>query len=598
MEAKKKEFYFDTLKENLPQTLLILIGLYIILSVIYYWFQQYLFIAGFGFFTSIIFLILYFILLNRAFSDKQIKVIIALIGCLIIANSSVRLYLTQDIHHSLSFVLIVISCGLLLFSKCFYWIFLIIAVCSWLSIFSMLEAPPEQKVHYTLVMFISTVISYLTFNMREKSYLKIETLNWIVESSNKELKDALQETRTAKRECHKLRHVAMEESRLKSQFVANMSHEIRTPLNAVIAISDLLSESKKKNGQQNQYVQMIREAGDNLLYLINNVLDISKIQAGEFFIGDQAFYLRKLIDEIVKPLQVQVKAKKIKLKVDLKFNIENMLKGDPYRIKQVLNNLMNNAMKFTKQRGTITLKVETIESTPKNESVSIRFSVQDTGEGVPANKQQAIFEQYIQSDNTISKRVGGTGLGLAISKKIVAAMNGRIGIKSPVNEDPLHPGSEFWIELLFKIVDQDIKDSSENTERAKPSKQRQKVKRTHTPKVLVAEDNEVNQLLIKTLLQKRKLKVFIVPDGESAIKVASIGKYDLIFMDISMPGIDGYEAAKTLRNKNVKTPIVALTAHAFEENKLKAFESGMDDFLTKPFRKKDIDSIFDKWIYS
>ncbi|MEZ4955050.1 MAG: ATP-binding protein [Saprospiraceae bacterium] len=359
------------------------------------------------------------------------------------------------------------------------------------------------------------------------------------------------------------------------QFLANMSHEIRTPMNSVIGMTHLLYETNPTSSQK-EYLDSLRFSADSLLGIIDNVLDLSKIEAGELGFEEKHFDLEQLLKSLRRTYQFKVKDKPISVVLEFDPDIQNLVIGDPTRLNQILSNLLSNASKFT-ERGTISLAARLL--LPPDESYQIEFKVQDTGIGIAQGKTKEIFQNFKQADINVARKYGGTGLGLAIVKQLVELQGGQIRVESK-----LHKGSTFVFTLPLKNSGTKVAAKKEDFATSYPNT------RSHLKDldILVAEDNWMNQRLITKVLETWGCRFRIACNGSEAVQFSQAKKYDLILMDVNMPEMDGVEAAQIIRtngqkNPNQSTPIIALTAAALLEEKKRALEAGMNDFLTRPF---------------
>lgn len=389
-----------------------------------------------------------------------------------------------------------------------------------------------------------------------------------------ELKDLLMQLEDKNRELEIQRAKAEEATHVKTMFLANMSHEIRTPLNGIIGISNIL-RNEKLNEEQKNLVRIISTSGENLLSIVNNILDFSKIESGQIHLEDIEFRLSKVVTNVAELLRFKADEKGLELSVNISGDIPKILKGDPYRLSQILTNLLNNAIKFT-NKGNITLTADALKR--DNNKVILLFKVTDTGIGISEIGTKKLFKEFSQTDRSTARKYGGTGLGLSICRNLVSLMGGEIGVKSTPGE-----GSEFWFSVPMKLYEKPVS-----------RKEQPKVELNGNIKVLYAEDNLINQQVTQLLLKNAGILCDVAVNGNVAFEMYLEKHYDLILMDMQMPECDGLESTKKIReyekqNKNGKNVfIVAVTANSFDEDREKCFSAGMNDFLTKPFNADEL----------
>jgi CheY-like chemotaxis protein len=356
-------------------------------------------------------------------------------------------------------------------------------------------------------------------------------------------------------------------SQAKSEFLANMSHEIRTPMNGIIGMTNLALEADSPE-EQRTYLQLVQSSGNALLTLVNDILDLSKIEAGKIELERIPFDVKPLVREIVRSMMWRANEKGVTLDADM--SGAALVVGDPARLRQVIINLVGNALKFT-ERGGVTLRVACPATT--DSSVTLQFSVIDTGVGIAADKQAVIFEKFTQADGSTSRKFGGTGLGLSICRHVVELMGGSIWVESEIGV-----GSAFHFTVTF--------ESAVVAVPAAVPHRSASMRQVRRLRVLLAEDNPVNQLLARRMLEKAGHEVVTTRDGREAIAAWQREAFDVILMDVQMPVLNGFEAVADIRAAEFGTSrhqfIVAMTAHSLKGDRERCLDAGMDSYLSKP----------------
>jgi PAS domain S-box-containing protein len=368
------------------------------------------------------------------------------------------------------------------------------------------------------------------------------------------------------------RKKAEDSSRAKAMFLANMSHEIRTPLNGIVSMAEQLSKSGL-NSDQSRFVDIMTSASSTLLAIINDVLDISKIEAGKFSVETIPFDFTKSAEDALSIFKAKAQEKNINYSYSfIGFDAMGLLLGDPYRLNQVLFNIVGNAIKFT-SKGRVSVQIEMLSR--QSQKVEIRIRVEDTGVGMDPGYLQRVYEAFSQEDNSITRKFGGSGLGLSIARSIIQIMGGDLQIKS-------YKGRGTTVTIDFTLTETSLKQANS-----------QSLDTNHVDlskvKVLAVEDNELNKMVLQVVLEKYGCQIEIASNGEEALEILTAQDFDIILMDVQMPVMDGIEATRIIREKrNITTPIIGLSANALREEVTICKSAGMNDYLVKPYTEKQL----------
>lgn len=431
----------------------------------------------------------------------------------------------------------------------------------------LIQLPYRDTWYFDVVVILLVVtILYLLIRRRIRQSADLQKL----------LREKVRE-KTQELEAQKERAEQSEEA--KEQFLANMSHEIRTPMNAIVQATRILLENEPGENQI-KYLQAIKHSSDNLLVIINDILDLSKIEAGKLSFEDIDFNLREQIQTAFDTLKINADEKKLALSYQIAYDVPLYLRGDPYRLNQILLNLAGNAIKFT-ETGTVKINVQ--KENAFDNYITLKFSVTDSGIGIAKDKLEYIFDMFTQETSSTTRKFGGSGLGLAICKRLIELQGGSIHVDSEVGV-----GSVFHFLLTFSLATKNEHDIVPVNKLS--------VNHIHLDgiKVLLAEDNEFNQLVAVDTLESsiNNIKIDVAKTGKEVINLVTKNYYDVILMDLQMPEMDGYDATKTIRAMSNPTinsiPIIAMTASVIKAEVDKCYESGMNEFVGKPFNVEEL----------
>lgn len=401
-----------------------------------------------------------------------------------------------------------------------------------------------------------TILSLLTLSLYKNNNLRARA-NELLQNKNTELILAKENAERA--------------SEVKVQFLSTITHELRTPLYAVTGLTHLLLEESPTPNQK-EHLNSLKFSGEYLLSLINNILDLNKLEANKVEVENTSFNLKKRINDVLIALRKSANDRNNKLHYEFDESIPPKLKGDPLKVSQILINLIGNSIKFT-QKGDIWIRVKPISNSENK--ITLNFEIEDNGVGISEKKQQSIFENFTQGSVQINRKFGGTGLGLSIVKNLLSLMDSEIRLESE-----LEKGSRFLFDLEFEI----LKDKSDNyADEAKRIDYNILIDK----RILVVEDNKINQLITRKILEKNKIKCDVADNGNIAVSKTKENIFDLILMDIHMPGISGIEATKQIREFNKEIPIIALTAVTLDDNLDEFYDNGFNDIIPKPYKTEE-----------
>jgi signal transduction histidine kinase/CheY-like chemotaxis protein len=489
------------------------------------------------------------------------------IGVAVIVNCLLAIVGTADPRQTTNLMIAQIGFGCLLYSVRWFTALSFVSIGGWLFVVGA-RRQDEDWEHFGIALVQATIFGFIVLLLRIRAQRKLQRMHLTDQILKKHLQAANEAAQVA--------------VRAKSEFLANMSHEIRTPMTAMLGMTELLQMTELDTSQR-EFADTVARSGNALLTLVNDILDFSKIEAGQLSIEQVTFDLPELLEEVREMLAIKAEQKSLRLLVEVGDGIPRVYRGDPTRIRQVLVNLVGNAIKFT-HKGGVTLRASAVRLSDDQWVLSV--AVADTGIGIPAEHQGRVFEAFTQADTSTTRRYGGTGLGLAISSQLVRLMGGEIKLESEVDK-----GSTFTVMLPLPAAERTSGPEDTNAADAPTS---------FAAHVLLVEDNPENRALTVQMLEHLGCTVEAACDGQEALDKIGSARFDLVFMDCHMPRLNGYDATKQVRQREsgaaTRTKIIALTASVLPEERQKCIDVGMDDYVSKPFSRKDLQNALQRWL--
>ena len=491
----------------------------------------------------------------------------ALIGVVVIINCLVLIVLSEDALQTTNLMVAQIGFGCLLFSMRWFSFLTLLSLSGWLWVVGARRVEHEWY-HFGIALIEATLFGALVLWVRTATQTRMQALYLQDQALKAQLRAANEAAQSA--------------VKAKSEFLANMSHEIRTPMTAMLGMTELL-QMTELDAAQRDYAETVARSGNTLLQIVNDILDFSKIEAGQLSIEEVSFDPHELLQDVRDLLELKASQRGLLLIVDVAAEVPHRLVGDPTRIRQVLINLVGNAIKFTHD-GHVALRVKA--GTVSGDRVEGDFSVEDTGIGIAPDQQRKVFDAFTQADSSTTRRYGGTGLGLAICTRLTRLMGGELTLQSELGR-----GSTFRVRLPL-LADDGARPKSVSKRPSLPPP-------SFEGRVLLVEDNPENRALAVNLLQHFGCNVDFATDGAEALNKLQEQKFDLVFMDCHMPNLNGYDATREIRRREPDgqhLTIIALSASVLPEERQKCIDVGMDDYVAKPFSRRDLQQVLERWL--